>query len=310
MTYQKRMTAAVAVSLLIHALALGIGGYKLRFPDTGPAPVPSPTLTVRLEPAERQPARQAVQSLAPAERPPQDTGLISDRDSNAQDPQETVQGKEPAPLDTKANESFEMGGGTAVAAAPAPPPVKKAPDSKKTEKPADKKPMAKPKPVPERTVVAKADLSQAMPAEAAQPEAAAPTPPALPGPLPGARPGKFRGSLEGGIVGKGVLGFEAMKDQLAPYLLEVQRRVERNWNMAMINTYTGTTPTKAIVDCVIGPDGQVLKVEIVKEGNTPSFAPLCKSSIEKSGPFPPFPFKIPDIYRDKTIEIRWTFNFL
>lgn len=320
MTYQKRMTTAIAVSLLIHAVALGVSGFGMRFRGTGPAPAPSPSLIVDLQPARNQPARQAIQSAAPAERPPEDTRLISDRDSNAQDPQDQMQGKERAPLDTQANDSFEMGGGATVAAPPAP---KKTAEPQKEAKPAPKKPAekkgaGKPKPVekpeasPERVAVAKADLAQANPAAAAAAQAAAPPPPppAPAGPLPGVKPGKFRGSLEGGIVGKGVLGFEAMKDELAPYLLEVQRRVERNWNMAMIKTYTGTTPTKAVVDCVIGPDGQVLKVEIIKEGNTDSYAPLCKDSIEKSGPFPPFPFKIPDIYRDKTIEIRWTFNFL
>jgi outer membrane biosynthesis protein TonB len=332
MTYQKRMVTAIAVSLLIHALALGLSGFGSRlYGPGGPSPVPGPPLVVDLQPSQEELATQAVASAAPAQRSPQDTNLISDRDSNAQDPQDTVQGKVLAPLDTKSLDSYELGGGTPVPPKSkpeklAPPAEKKAKESPRrpaAEKIEEKKAPEQAKPTnkhgekPDAVAMAKADLGQANPAaaeqaaRAAEAASGAPQPPTLPsGEGPGAKPGKFRGSIQGGIMGKGVLGFEAKKDQLAAYLLEVQRRVELKWNMAMGLRYTGTTPTKAVVDCVIGPDGNLVRVDIVKEGNSPTYAPICRESIVNAAPFPKFPFEVPDIYRDKTLEIRWTFNFL
>jgi hypothetical protein len=122
--------------------------------------------------------------------------------------------------------------------------------------------------------------------------------------------GQFSGSVEGGIKGKGFLGFEAMQDEVAPYLLEVRRRVERHWRAAMALRFGGTTPTRAEVDCAITPEGTLEFVRIAEPGKAIGFAPLCKESIEKAAPFPPFPFKVPDIYRNKNIEIRWTFQFM
>jgi hypothetical protein len=41
-----------------------------------------------------------------------------------------------------------------------------------------------------------------------------------------------------------------------------------------------------------------------------TYAPLCREAIEKAAPFSAFPFKVPEIYRDENLEIRWTFSFL
>lgn len=321
MSYTRRMQWAVAVSLVFHIVALAMSGMVPARRGFGPGDKPRPPLVLNLQPDEPQPRRQLIEPGLPAERPVADTNLISDRDSNAQDPQD-VEGKVRAPLGDERNESYSLGGPPVPTLPPEPPreaapqkePPKPDPKEKKPE-PAPKQPREKPldKPV----AVAKVEPVKLPPAPEEPPaEKPAPKPEAVaeaekPALLPvGPKPGKFRGRLEGGIKGKGVLGFEAMKDDLAPYLLEVQRRVERHWNLAMGLTYTGTTRTKAVLDCTIGPDGRVVSVEVVNPGNSPTFAPICKESIEKAGPFPPFPFKVPDIYRDKNLEIRWTFNFM
>jgi hypothetical protein len=64
------------------------------------------------------------------------------------------------------------------------------------------------------------------------------------------------------------------------------------------------------VDCAISPSGEVVSVTIVDPGESVSFAPLCKEAIEEAGPFPPFPFEVPEAYRNRNLEIRWTFSFL
>ena len=37
---------------------------------------------------------------------------------------------------------------------------------------------------------------------------------------------------------------------------------------------------------------------------------LNKTAIEQTGPFPPFPFKVPEMYKRDTLDIRWTFSYL
>ena len=143
-------------------------------------------------------------------------------------------------------------------------------------------------------------------------------PPVLP-------PGRPQGRVDGGVHSKGFTGFEAMEDEIAPYLKEVRARVERNWRAALQLRYSGTTPTKAVLECSIRPDGMLLHVRIVEagvpttgdstsavspSGVSPTYAPLCKEAIERAAPFPAFPFKIPEMYRERSLQIRWTFSFL
>ena len=101
-----------------------------------------------------------------------------------------------------------------------------------------------------------------------------------------------------------------MEDEIAPYLKEVRARVERNWRAALQLRYSGTTPTKAVLECSIRPDGMLEHVRIVEGGDSPTYAPLCKEAIERAAPFPAFPFKVPEIYRERSLQIRWTFSFL
>jgi hypothetical protein len=131
-------------------------------------------------------------------------------------------------------------------------------------------------------------------------------PPSIPEPVTG----PSRGRVDGGVKNLGFLGFEAMKHELAPYLKEVRSRVEKRWTTALELHYTGTSPTKAVLDCAISPEGKLVYVHIVEPGHSPTYAPLCREAIEKAAPFSPFPFSVPPVYKSKNLEIRWTFSFL
>ena len=123
-------------------------------------------------------------------------------------------------------------------------------------------------------------------------------------------PDTTRGTIDGGVKNEGFLANEAIRDKVAPYLKSIRSRVERNWQTALHLKYLGTTPTKAVLDCVIGQNGQLISVTIVDPGSATGYAPICKEAIEKAAPFDPFPFQVPEMYRNKNLEIRWTFSFL
>lgn len=122
--------------------------------------------------------------------------------------------------------------------------------------------------------------------------------------------GKTQSRVEGGVKSLGFLSFEAAQSEFAPYLRDVRDRVERRWKTIMHVRYSGTTTAQAVLDCTITPDGSLDKVSIIEPGNSATFAGLCKQAIEQAGPFGPFPFKVPEVYQNQNIEIRWTFSFL
>ena len=122
--------------------------------------------------------------------------------------------------------------------------------------------------------------------------------------------GNSRGRLDNAVRNEGFTNFDAIQDQLAPYLREIRRRVERRWNEALLTRYSGTSPTVAVVDCAIAPDGTLVQVNIIGEPRDRVYAALCMEAIQRAAPFSPFPFEVPDIYRGQNLEIRWTFNFL
>lgn len=345
MTYTKRIRVALAVSLVLHLAVAAVASH--RWPLGGDLALPDarPPVVLRLQPLQPEPPRQVVASVAPAEAPVNKTPLIAETDSKAQSPEGRSPGDAIAPPAVENSEFFELGGQEAppapaarASALPAPKnearleskpkELKKTANTASKPRPTtDARPLDAPEPpksildVAKRDELSPLDLSgkrdgEKAVASASEParedeEAASRASVADLAPAPSLRGGKFRGSVEGDVAeGKGFLAFEAMKSEIAPYMMEIRRRVERHWRAAMTLKYSGTTPTKAVIDCAISPEGELLYVTVVEPGSSVSFAPLCKESIEKAGPFPPFPFKVPDIYRNKNLEIHWTFNFL
>ncbi len=125
--------------------------------------------------------------------------------------------------------------------------------------------------------------------------------------VPGAKP---QGRVYNQVKREGILGFEAIQNQLAPYLRGVQKQVERYWLHFLLTRYSGTKPTEVVIDCEIDENGKLVRAEVVGMVEDPFYASICKLALERASPFPPFPFKVPDIYQKKTLQIRWTFSFM
>lgn len=121
---------------------------------------------------------------------------------------------------------------------------------------------------------------------------------------------KPQGKIYNQVKKEGMLGFEALQDQLAPYLKEIQRKVEKYWLHYLLTRYSGTKPTDVTIDCEISSEGKIVRIDIIGEPEDPLFAGICKQALQKSAPFSPFPFQVPDIYMNRNLQIRWTFNFL
>ncbi len=315
MTYRRRIVWSAVAALALHVMFLIWAAWAVTWTPALPGRmVREEPLVLNLKPP--QPPKRLIDTQVASEEPidPR-TDLISDKNSKASD-RSGIEGERPAPHMDKESGFDELGG---VAAPPTPPVpvVKPAPPAPAPGPPA-------PKPAPEKqaspsksTVVAK----EPAPKPAAQDESQAerfdvaraePTPPeaapSLP-PAPAKRTATLEGRPQGGVSDRGFVGFEAYKDELAPYLKNIRSRVEGQWKAALQLRYSGTEPTEAVLNCAISPDGRLVSVDIIEPGNSPTYAALCKMAMERAAPFGPFPFKVPEIYRSQNLEIHWTFSF-
>lgn len=300
-SYRRRLTAAVAVSLVLHVVLLFLLAHTAQR-QTTPITAYKAPLVVDLPKAPAEPpVRHLVETFETAEEPVEATLFISDRPSKAADlSDEPGDGLTPRP--DVASESFAAP--EAAIPAPQPPPPTPAAEPRLREAPPETAPRAaEPRTRDEREVVAQA-------AETSPPEPPEPAPAPAAAPEPERRPQPLLAHAGGGVELRGIGAFEAHRDELAPYLLDVRKAVERHWRAALELRYSGTTPTRAVVDCAIRPDGTLAYVTIVEPGDSVSFGGLCQGAIEKAAPFAPFPFAVPDIYRSDNLEIRWTFRFM
>ncbi len=308
MSYEKRIRWAFGISAAVHLALLMLPAEWRRTGDAiGPATVSDPII-VNLQPWEKPVS--LVDSVTPADRPVSpDTDLIAEQDSNAAD-DSAVEGERLAPHFEESDEFDQMptpseamepepilAAAADVQEAVQSPPQQALPgpeeelDAGEIETVAEPAPIVeekKPEPEQEEMQLAKAD----------------------PAAVPDATDHEALGRPDGGVKNKGFVAFEAKEDEFAEYLKEVQGRVERRWKALIQIRYSGSQPTKAKLDCTINPRGQLVGVKIVEPGGSPSFAPLCKEAVESAGPFPPFPFEVPKMYRTENLEIQWTFSFL
>ena len=342
---KKRYKIATTASLVIHIILFSLIVFEvmyLRSPLTFAPPAPPP-IEMTFAPPEEEPTQHLVDTSTPATAPVQTNERIAMQDANAASPipgtgdaatpnMENVGDRETlgAPTPLKPRPSLE----TAQAVDPSPQQdaqepqeetQEEAPKQEPQDQPEDPKKEAKPTKAQQKTepandegaiVVAKlepegtqaktldespiSELAQAQEAQPQQPGQAAQEPKA---------PAEPMTSRAGGAKA-GFLNFEAMQSEIAPYLKEIQSRVEKRWRIALDMKYRGNQPTAAVVDCAIGPDGKLVFVNIIDAGKTLGYAHVCKEAIELAAPFPPFPFKVPEMYKDKNLEIRWTFNFM
>jgi hypothetical protein len=297
-----RLRIALVLAALVHAVALvaPLPNHRATLaPAIGDRDNP---LILSLRNPERP--RYLVENGAPPKteaRP--DTDLIAEKNSQAQDMSDATRDAERnAPRVERVDDAEDLGQAT-------PPPPDPAPRSDPLIRPAESDPAPQ-----------NAGHAPGRENEPARPETGSgPGTPQLepfqvaraepPQPVPGdSKPS--RGRLEGGVTNKGFLSFEAMESEIAPYLREVRARVERKWKAKMHLSYSGTSSTRAVLDCAIASDGKLAYVNVIEAGDSATYAGLCKRAIEEAGPFPPFPFKVPDVYRNQHLQIRWTFSFL
>ncbi len=312
MTYGQRLAMAACLAAVLHGAALALLGRLPEWRAPAPEAIPEP-IVFNLQP---EPVRRLIDQEALSEEPVAPTDLIAEHNAKAQDMTDEA-GSEAAPRVPHTGE-FDQASRPASAAvqprqaAPVTPQSASLPEPEKAPAPrqetestaASEAPAvtAKP-PTPDKKREARDPRPERF--EMAQVQPVPPQPS-----TPETAPKEARGRVEGNAMRKGFLAFEAMADDVAPYLRDVRRRVETRWRAALHLRYSGTTATRAVLDCAIAPDGTLAYVRIVDSGGSPTYAALCREAIERAGPFPPFPFQVPDMYREKNLEIRWTFSFL
>jgi len=326
--YNRRIGFAVVVSLLVHGVV-----FVLPFTGMGrnfqPGPEPSAPLVVDLRPEpEREEARRLIDTAVESPDQPEETELISDRNAEASDlsPEESDDTAPSAP-----EGDFEQVGGmeavTPSEPASSPAPTDPAEEAEPSE-PETSKPESEPdgpieesdRPAEERIAVAaapkelrpRAAAPQAQPSQLSdqQQEAVSQEQPSTPQPPTVPRDARTQSPVSAEAQNLGFLGFEAMRDDIAPYLRIIRDRVEPKWKMAVQTRYRGTGSAKAVIDCAIRPDGTLAYARIVEDGGSLRHALICKRAIESAAPFPPFPFEVPQMYRNDNLQIHWTFNFL
>ncbi len=305
MAFKRRMRWSVFGSLGLHAIVLLLAYVLLVRAQNPVATVPP--LTMRFEAPVRAP--RLVEPAVSSPEPPKQADAVAVQQAQASDVV-PVPDADSSPVLLPKNADL-------LPSAP-PPDLEVAPELAApiadAEKPATKKPEPEKKKVPpskspkKETVVALATPLEEVKSEIDQPAPPAAPVPDVPKVIPGPpNPGSSRGK---GIDRVGQTNFSAIEDKMAPYLKAIRKRVEQRWLGALLTRYSGTSPTEAEVYCEIAPDGRLVTAMINGKPVDLVFAAICRRSIEEAGPFGPFTFEVPDIYRDKNLEIRWSFQFL
>ena len=330
MSYSRRTWIAFIASCLLHLLLLGVG---LRHVDAIPSPPnntkPPPIIFNFTPPPEPEPVKQLVETLIPTSEEVAETDLISDKNSKAQDESEET-GERLAPAmeeeadfdqlpttpETQSPEKSTLNAVEAIKAVEStetlPPPTaplksieksesdnpssdkaKEQPDKEETNPLAD----APEKELPERIKIAAA-LEPAPTAEKEKPQPLSQT----------FDIGNTR--KDGGTNESGVMNFEAKSHELGEYMLEVRRRVERQWYTALQLRYQGVKRAEATIECSIRPDGTLEYVRIKDKGNSMTFAIVCRDALQLAAPFPKLPIEVPEIYKSQNIEITWRFSYM
>jgi hypothetical protein len=339
MTESRRTWVAVIASCLLHILLLSLGA---RHVEAIPAPREEPMsapLVFNFPPPEQQEAseearieKRLIDTATVTNEPIEDTDLISNKNSKAKDmsdakvdstthsvedvddfdqlatpeviaPQKpTVEKVEETPSTVQEPEPIEARIKTVEAIEPT-----------KAEQREDSKVSSE---QPKMAIEEKGDI-ESNPSESSErmKVAKAIIPPMLqsePETLKRA-PKSFhiaKGREGGGVDDSGILSFEAKKDELGGYMLEVKRRVELKWHTAIHLQYEGVKKAQASIACSIRPDGTLEYVKIKKMGDSMPFAIMCRAAVANAAPFPKLPIDVPEVYRSENIEITWRFSYM
>lgn len=311
MTYSKRIQIAALMSLLLHFTGLALWHYL-------PSPVP-PVEPVALDPAPIEldlqpdaPAKnepvQLVDVNVPAPAPVPPSPLIAETASEAMDEQ-ARDGERPAPQ-LEPDDFDELAALPSPKEVPQPEPMPAQEETEETQEAAEER--AESEDVNDYEAM-ESDLETLLAPKDETPEPAeeqdeiiriARADAAIP-----QRPTTPRSRPSNSYSRQGVTNFQAIESEIAPYLKHVRALVELQWNEMLYTKYSGTKPTEAVIDCAISPSGELVSVTVVDANNDRVYSALCREAVQRAGPFGPFPFEVPDIYRDKNLEIRWTFSY-
>ena len=309
MNYSTRIKIAAVFSLLIHAAGAGLLRQTYTPREYIPADAPEPkVLDLQPEAQPSPPPQQFVDVAVPSEAPPQITEHIAVENAEAMD-LALREAERPAP----ALEQDEFDALPQPVAPPAPPePEATSPaEESKEEAETEKKEESKTKePIRKVETPTKEELPEVAEAPPAPKAPEGPIKIAQAQPMPAQRPEKGKTRERGGVSKQGQTNFDAIQSEIAPYLKHVRERVEQQWNQMLYTRYSGTSPVKAVIDCAINAEGELVSVNVVGTDNDKLYSALCRDAVQRAGPFGPFPFEVPDIYRGKNLEIRWTFSFL
>lgn len=315
--YRVRIASAIVISALLHAAAVGAYWNKPVAEKLSANPKHDPlVLNLQPEPAP-QPAREFIDAAVPTEEPPVDANRIAEVDAQASDTMES-EGANDMPAAPQGR--IEQAGiSAAPPAQPAPPPTPLQETEPDMEEEAEVEEAIEEDPAPSEERIEVAANTPRQPQLPVQPPTPSPQP-AQPSPTQEPKPpqpdtrvdreAQTQTQQPGDAPSLGFTGFEALHDELAPYMKEVRNAVERRWKIAVQLKYSGTDPADAIIDCAIAPTGELVSAEVADPGNSVRFALLCKDAIEAAAPFPPFPFEVPPMYKNDLLRIRWTFSFL
>lgn len=310
MNYSTRIKIAAVFSMLIHAAGVALLRQTHTLGEYIPAVAPEP-IVLDLQPEARpepSPPQQLVDVAVPAEAPPQVTEHIAVENAEAMD-LALRDADRPAPaLEQDEFDALPQPVATPMPQEPAAePPSKETKEEAETEKDAESE--AK-KPIEAVETPAKEVLPEAAEAPPAPEAPEAPIKIAQAQPLLAQRPEKGKTRERGGVSKQGQTNFDAIQSEIAPYLKHVRERVEQQWNQMLYTRYSGTSPVKAVIDCAINAQGELVSVNVVGTDNDKLYSALCRDAVQRAGPFGAFPFEVPDIYQGKNLEIRWTFSFL
>jgi len=316
MSYTRRIQIAACLSLFIHLAALGLYTFAPRGSEPVFRASPEP-IVVDLQPLpEEAPPqtpdvpRQLVDVAVPSPAPPPPTDRIAEEHAEAMD-LALREADTPGP-ELEVDEFDKL-------PEPATPPARPEPV---TAPPPAPKPAEEPEPEREKVQEIERDPLPPPRVDELLPEAGG-SPNTSPieakeGPIKIAQaqamnpkkpePGKTR--ERGGVARQGETNFEAIQSEIAPYLKQVRDKVERQWHQMLYTRYSGTSPVKAVIDCAINPMGELVSVTVASPDGDRIYGALCRDAVQRAGPFGPFPFEVPDIYRGKNLEIRWTFSYL
>lgn len=321
MTYAKRMTIAAIVSVLLHAVGIGVlyHTHAPAPPLEPPAPEPI-VLNLQPEPPPEppvpKPARQLVDIAQPAPAPPPPTDRIAEADAEAMDLAARPDANAGPQLELDEFDALPRPAAPAAPSEPVPPPPPPSPaaeDPPEVEEEAEEAPEKAEKPmlIDEMDIPLESIDDPDTVNERAEPRPEDPIRIARANPMaPPQRPQPGRTRTRSGVSNKGITNFDAIQNEIAPYLKHVREQVELRWNEMLYTRYSGTSPVRAVIDCAINPRGELVSVTVVEPVGDRIYSALCREAVLKAGPFGAFPFAVPDIYKDKNLEIRWTFNFL